>query len=198
MRKKFRIYHLGNMGGENAKSDFSPEGGVLKQIQHWGKVNFSLPSRHVTPLTSCGELSPLRNSSVAMLLLFLKRHRLVAAGACWTSPVWCIVGRSPVDATSFVMTRLELQISPIDGRFQRFLTLVSICWSTVSVCTSALFGFWAVCGQLENRQLASVASIQTRKQAWKAISESICRAHGKTNTLCRWIFAPLALGGWGC
>jgi hypothetical protein len=34
MGKNLNILHFGNMGGENAKSDFSPEGGVLKQIQH--------------------------------------------------------------------------------------------------------------------------------------------------------------------
>lgn len=197
MRMKFSIYHFGKRGGRKCEKWFFPWGRSIKANSALRKSQL-LPSRHVTPLTSCGELSPLRNSSVAMLLLFLKRHRLVAAGACWTSPVWCIVGSSPVDATSFVMTRLELRISPIDGRYQRFLTLVSICWSTVSVCTSALFGFWAVCGQLENRQLASVASIQTRKQTWMAISESIWRAHGNSNILSRWIFAPLVLGGWGC
>lgn len=196
---KGEIKHLspGKYRGRKCEKWFFPTGSSIKAKSALRKSQL-LPSRHMTPLTSCGELSPLRNSSVAILLLFLKRHRLVAAGACWASLLWCIVGCSPVDATSVVMTRLELRFSPIDGWNQRFLTLVSICWSTVSVCTSSLFGFWALCGQLENRQLASVASIQTRKQTWMTISDLIWRAHGKSDVLSKWISAPSALGGWGC
>ena len=148
--EKLNISHVRRMVGENVHF---PLGGDIKWNSAMQEKSISAYSSiDASPLTSWGELSPLRNSSVAMLLLFLRRHRLEAGGACWVSPDWCIVGKSPVDTTSFVMTRVELRFERQYGQYRRFRSFVSISWSTVSVCTSVYLDFerCAVSSKIDN------------------------------------------------
>lgn len=53
-------------------------------------------------LTSKGEFSSLRNSSFAMLLLFLSLQRLVAVGRVSLPPICCEIGTSSLEASSFI------------------------------------------------------------------------------------------------